>query len=105
MFHLKEFANALTDLGIDCKVVVDTDICRGFPSRKVADWFQTRRKFDQLISEFKPDVIFTDRQLHFTLISTKPGIPPFIHLRGDYWAEIQWFKETVKDPIQRFIVF
>ena len=105
MFHLKEFASALTDLGVDCKIVVDTDICNGFPSRKVADWFQTRRKFDQLISEFKPNVIFTDRQLHFTLISTKTKIPTFIHLRGDYWSEIKWFKETVKNPIQRFMVF
>ncbi len=45
MFHLKEFTNALADLGVDCKLVVDTDICRGFPSRKISDWFQTRRKF------------------------------------------------------------
>ena len=105
MFHLKEFADALTNLGVECKLVVDTDICRGFPSRKVSDWFQTRKKFDELISEFNPDVIFTDRQSHFALISTSTKIPTFIHLRGDYWSEINWFKETVKDPIEHFIVF
>ena len=43
MFHLKEFADALTNLGVECKLVVDTDICRGFPSRKVSDWFQNRK--------------------------------------------------------------
>ncbi|MBC8501977.1 MAG: glycosyltransferase family 4 protein [Nitrosopumilus sp.] len=105
MFHLKEFASALTNLGVDCKLVVDTDICNGFPSRKVSDWFQTRIRFNQLISEFKPDVIFTDRQSHFALIAANTKIPTFIQLRGDYWSEINWFKETVKDPIKRFIVF
>ena len=44
MFHLKEFVNALTDLGVDCKVVVDTDIYTGFPSRKISDWFETKKK-------------------------------------------------------------
>ncbi|TAK16155.1 MAG: glycosyltransferase family 1 protein, partial [Nitrosarchaeum sp.] len=105
MFHLKEFTDTLMNLGVDCKLVVDTDICRGFPSRKITEWVQTRRKFDHLISEFKPDAIFTDRQSHFTLISTNSKISTFIHLRGDYWSEIKWFKETVRDPIQRFMVF
>ena len=71
IFHLKEFANALTNLGVDCKVVVDTDICNGFPSRKVTDWFQTRKKFNQLVSEFKPDIILVDRQRHFALVVSK----------------------------------
>jgi len=105
LFHLKEFQNALIKLGVECKLVIDTDICNGFPSRKISDWFQTKKKFDQLISEFKPDAVFVDRQLHFTLRSIEAKLPTFIHLRGDYWAEEKWFKETIKNPLQRLIVF
>ena len=95
MFHLKEFADALTNLGVDCKIVVDTDICRGFPSRKVSDWFQTRKKFDELISDFKPDIILVDRQRHFALAASKQNIPLVIHLRGDIWKEIELAKQTL----------
>ena len=105
IFHLEEFQKALTKLNVECKLVIDTDICNGFPSRKISDWFQTQKKFDKLISEFKPDVVFVDRQLHFTLSSIQAKIPTFIHLRGDYWAEKEWFNETVKNPFQKLTVF
>jgi glycosyltransferase involved in cell wall biosynthesis len=105
IFHLEEFQKALTKLNVECKLVIDTDICNGFPSRKISDWFQTQKKFDKLISDFKPDVVFVDRQLHFTLSSIQAKIPTFIHLRGDYWAEKEWFNETVKNPFQKLTVF
>ena len=105
LFHLKEFQKSLKKLGVECKLVVDTDICNGFPSRKIRDWFQSRKKFDQLISDFKPDVVFVDRQLHFTLASIESKLPTFIQLRGDYWAEINWFRETIKNPLQRLMVY
>ena len=94
-FHLKEFTNALINLGVDCKLVVDTEVSRGFPSRKIIDWFQTSKKFDQLISEFKPDIILVDRQRHFALAASKQNIPLVIHLRGDIWKEMEWAKHTL----------
>jgi len=94
LFHLKEFQNALTKLGVDCKLVVDTDICNGFPSRKISDWFQTRKKFVQLISDFKPDFILVDRQRYFARVASKYKIPLIIHLRGDIWKEIEWARHT-----------
>ncbi len=103
MFHLKEFANALIDFDVNCKLVVDTDICRGFPSRKISDWFQTRRKFDQLISEFKPNVILVDRQRHFALAASKQNIPLVIHLRGDIWREMDWAKNTLYKSVLKRI--
>ena len=103
MFHLKEFTNALTDLGVECKLVVDTDICRGFPSRNITDWFQTRRKFDQLISEFKPDIILVDRQRHFALVASKQNIPLVIHLRGNIWKEMEWAKHTLYKSLPKRI--
>jgi len=103
IFHLKEFANALTDLGVDCKLVVDTDICRGFPSRKISDWFQTGKKFAQLISEFKPDVILVDRQRHFALAASKQNIPLVIYLRGNIWKELEWAKHTLYKSLPKRI--
>jgi glycosyltransferase involved in cell wall biosynthesis len=94
IFHLKEFAKALTDLGVNCKLVVDTDICKGFPSRNITDWFQTKKKIQKLILEFKPDIILVDRQRHFAKISSEYKIPLIIHLRGNIWKEIEWAKET-----------
>lgn len=95
IFHLKEFENTLIDLGVECKLVIDTDVCQGFPSRKISDWFQTRKKFDKLISEFKPHAILVDRQRHFALAASKCNIPLIIHLRGNFWAEIEWAKDTL----------
>ncbi len=95
MFHLTEFEKALTELGVQCKVVVDSDICNGFPSRKISDWFRTNKKFQQLISEFKPDVILVDRQRHFAHIASQNKIPLIIHLRGNIWKELEWAKSTL----------
>ena len=94
IFHLKDFQDALVKLGVKCKLVIDTDICNGFPSRKISDWFQTQKKFDKLISDFKPDFILVDRQRHFAKIASKYKIPLIIHLRGNIWKEIEWAKHT-----------
>ena len=94
IFHLKEFEKALTDLGVECKLVIDSEVCNGFPSRKISDWFQTQKKFDMLVSDFKPDIILVDRQRHFAKIASKYKIPLIIHLRGNIWKEIEWAKET-----------
>lgn len=95
IFHLKEFQKALTKFEVECKLVIDTDICVGFPSRKISDWFQSRKKFNLLISEFKPDAILIDRQRHFAQAASKTNIPLIIHLRGNIWEEIEWAKNTI----------
>ena len=67
--HLKGFAKTLEKYNIECKVVVDSDIIDGFPSRKIKNWFQSKKKFNQLINEFKPDAVFVDRHRHFGIAS------------------------------------
>jgi len=103
IFHLKEFEKALTNLGVECKLVIDSDVCNGFPSRKISDWFQTRKKFQKLISEFNPDVILVDRQRHFARAACKYKIPLIIHLRGDIWKELEWAKHTLYKSILKKI--
>ena len=38
-FHMKEFSNALKKLGVECKLVRDSDYSRGFPNKNFNDWF------------------------------------------------------------------
>ena len=99
IFHLKEFSNYLKKIDIECKLVFDADYADGFPSRKMNSWFNSNKKFKNLLDEFKPDAIFVDRQRHFGLESTKTDIPLLVHLRGNYWEEMKMAKETLyKSP-------
>jgi len=94
-FHLKEFCSALEQFGIDCKLVVDNEIYDGFPSRRVMNWFQTRKKFNEIVKSFRPDAVFIDRQRHFGLAAIKEHLPLFVHLRGDFWTEMNWARQTL----------
>ncbi len=95
IFHLNEFANALNNLRIKTKLVLDVDYSDGYPSRKISHWFQKDHKFKKLIQEFKPDVIFVDRQRHFGLSAIKSKIPLIVHLRGDFWEEMKMAEQTL----------
>jgi len=103
LFHLKEFSDTLNSLGVESKLVFDSDYADGFPSRKIKNWFQTKKKFNKLIDEFKPDAIFVDRQRHFGINALKANIPLFVLLRGHYWSELYWNKRTMYKPFHKRI--
>ena len=90
IFHLKEFADELERQNVIVKLVHDVEFSKGFPSKNVSDWFGGDKKFKELIKEFQPDAVFTDRQTHFALHSIEADIPTFILLRGHYWQEYFW---------------
>ena len=90
-------------MGVESKLVFDGDYADGFPSRKIGNWFQTKKKFSKLIDEFKPDAIFVDRQRHFGINALKANIPLFVLLRGHYWSEIYWNKRTMYKPLHKRI--
>jgi len=103
-FHLKEFGEALKKFGVDYKLVKEIDYISGFPNKNPKSWF-SKKKFHNLIDEFKTDVVFVDRQSHFALETIRSGIPLFVYLRGHYWLEIEWAKKTIyKDPIMRAVI-
>jgi glycosyltransferase involved in cell wall biosynthesis len=105
-FHLEEFGQALTKFGVEYKLVHDIDVIDGFPSRQIKNWLQNKTKFNQLVSEFKPDLVFVDRQIRFGVATIESNIPLYVHLRGDYWSEMQWAKETLyKDPIKKTVLW
>ena len=95
LFHLEEFSKELEKQNVIVKLIKDTDYSSGFPSKKISEWFNGDKKFKQLIKEFQPDVIFTDRQSHFAVHSIKTGIPTFVLLRGHYWQEYFWGMKTL----------
>jgi len=95
IFHLTEFSNALNNLGIETKVVFDSDYSDRFPSRKIKNWFKSKKIFKKLINEFKPDLILVDRQRHFGLDAIEEKIPLVIHLRGNYWKEMEEAGNTI----------
>jgi len=102
LFHLKEFCKFLQEYSIECKVVHDIEIYSGFPSKNINDWLQTRKKFNNLIEEFKPDAVLIDNpNAHFGLAALKANLPLIIHLRGDYWSETKWARETLYNSPHR----
>ena len=91
---MKQFSDALKELGVECMLVYDSDYSTGFPSKKILEIIPNN-KFKNLINEFKPDCIFVDRQSHFGLDAIKEKIPLFVLLRGHYWSELEWAKKTI----------
>ena len=94
-FHVQELVKALEKFQIECKLVFDQDYADGYPSRKIGNWFPSDQKFKKLVAEFKPDVIFIDRQRHFGLQASKTKIPLLMQLRGDYWKETEMARQTL----------
>jgi len=105
-FHMKEFVDELEKINIECRLVLDTDISNRFPSRKISNWFSSKKKFNDIIKQFKPDAIFVDRQRHFALDASKTDIPLLVHVRGDFWKEIEMAKKTLyKLPHKRIALW
>lgn len=106
LFHVKELAKALSKQGIVCKTVVDSDTYDGFPNRQISSWFQTAKKANCLFDEFKPDAVLVDRNGHFAKAVLDEKLRLLTHLRGDYWSELQWYKETThKRHIKRLCLY
>ena len=95
MWHLDIYAKELRERGVECKVVLDRDYVGEFPSKDIRGWFRTKKKFERLISTFKPDVVVIDRMSQFGFEVIKSGIPLFLICRGHYWLQNEWNLKTV----------
>jgi glycosyltransferase involved in cell wall biosynthesis len=103
-FHLRELGEALKKIDVEYKLVYESDYVSGFPSKDIKSWF-SKKKFHDLINDFKPDVVFVDRQSHFGLETIKSGIPLFVYLRGHFWLEQEWAKKTIyKNFVMRKVI-
>jgi len=63
--------------------------------RKYFRWIKTPEQFMSIITDYKPDMVFTERTSHFSLLTIKSKIPLCIFLRGDIWSESTLAKETI----------
>ena len=105
LYSLNEFSKELSKHGVECKVVLDHDYIVEFPSKAVKGLFRTRKKFERLISTFKPDAVFIDRMSKFGLEVIKSGIPLFLIFRGHYWLQNEWNAKTIyKNWLKRKLV-
>ena len=96
-FHyLKQFGYALKNYGIEFKLIDDLNMYdKGVFSNKYLKWIYMPKKFQSIIQEFKPDLVFTERVSHFSLLVLKSNIPLIIFLRGGYWDEVLSGKTTL----------
>jgi len=104
IYHVKKFNETLQKHNVNCKLVIDVEVCNGFPSKDVKQWFRPYNKFNELIKQYKPDAVFVDRQVHFGLAAIKKGLPLFVQLRGDYWSELEWAKNTIHSSLKSHFV-
>lgn len=102
--YVKKFSETLQKYGVNCRLVIDVEICNGFPSRDVNQWLKPYSKFNELTRQYKPDAVFVDRQVHFGLAAIKNKLPLFVQLRGDYWSELNWAKETIHSSLKSHFV-
>lgn len=111
MFYVHELGKALTDMGVDCRIEVDIDAYSSAPdsaaNRTIGSFLNYMKlvpdppKFKEIMNNFRPDVVLTNSQSYFGLMATRAGKPLLMHLRGDYWTELEWAKETLYTTLQR----
>lgn len=103
--YVEKFSEALQRHNINCKLVIDVEVCNGFPSKDAGQWIRPYHRFNELVKQYKPDAVFVDRQVHFGLAAIKNRLPLFVQLRGDYWSELKWAKETTRLSLKSHFIF
>ena len=104
-FHLREFGETLKKNNVEYRLVNESDYIVGFPTKQLKKYFTTRNKIKKLVNDFKPDLVFIDRQGYFGLEILKMKIPLFVLLRGHYWSEIEYAKNTIyKNKIMQMVI-
>ena len=101
-FLINQFADELRKKGIECLVIDDLDIYdKDEPGNKYLKWIGTPKKFQKIMNDFKPDMIFTERVSHFSSLVIKTDIPLIIFVRGEDglphdWSKINWKEQTLE---------
>ena len=100
-FHFKNLTPIFTNFGISCKVI---DSHRYIPKFFDIQKYKRRKEFKKLLQEYDPDFIILDgfNELVDPIVQKK--IPFFFLVRGHYWKEEEWSKETIKTTKQKLVV-
>lgn len=106
LFHLEEFCNALSKFNIESKLISDEDFLSKFYDLRFYNKLKTKKRFEKLLNEFKPDLVFLDRQTELGLKIINAKIPMVVTIRGDYWKELELSKQTLhKSPIKKIAIW
>ena len=104
-YHLEGFTNALEKNGIKCKLIYDIEYSNKFFDINIKNRLGKQRKLKNLLDEFSPDVVLLDRLSGIATEITKAKIPLFILIRGNFWEESKWAKETIYTSPQKRLSF
>ena len=104
-FHLQCFSYELNKLGVESKVIVDTEyiektLSLDFRSRK-----SKKKMIKEILEEFNPDAVILDRISGIAKIFLDENIPLLLLLRGNYWEEVKWAKQTNEKSDLKFLSF
>ena len=102
-FHLKEFGEELKKNGEEYKLIHDMDFLTSFLNFNLKN--RKHDDFRKVLNDFKPDVVLLDRFSNLALPVLKAGIPLFLLLRGNYWEEARYAKETMYNSLQKRLYF
>ena len=103
--YLEPLVKELVKYNIKCKIIDDLEIYENsLFSKKILRWFYTPSKFKQIINNYSPDFIFTERShSHFTSLVLKTSIPLIIFIRGNMWIESDIAKKIKHTSIEKKI--
>ena len=94
-FHLKQFMEELEKIDIQTKLIYDLDYIDKFLELNFFKKNKKKRELENILNEFKPDVVLLDRISKIGEIIDRKNIPIWILLRGNWWEELEWAKKTI----------
>ena len=97
--------NALQKNDIKCKLIYDIEYVNKFFDINIKNRLGKQKKLKKLLDEFRPDVVLLDRLSGIATEITKTNIPLFILIRGDFWEESKWARETIYTSPQKRLSF
>ena len=92
--HLKEFSDELKKHQINSKVIIDTEFIEKSLSLDLKSRIEFKKKREEVLHNFKPDLVVLDRISKLGEFFLDKKIPLFLLLRGNYWEELEWMKKT-----------
>jgi len=90
--HLKSFCKSLEKFDFESELLFDMDFLSGFFDSPITK-MRNKKKFKETLSKSNPDFILLDRFSELGLEISKSRIPFGILLRGNFWEEIESYKE------------
>lgn len=103
--HLRQFSIELGKKGIEAKLIYDMDFLDKFFEVNILKKNRKKNDFKKIIKEFEPNLVLLDRVSKIAEQVIDENIPLWILLRGNYWDEAKWAKETIyKSKIKRLAI-